>query len=172
MPRDGGGISRMGNKHKKPSKFDIHRKLKQPKQPEAAEEEGDGGQRQWAFEESIVRGIRRCEGDWQEALEGLIRVEVLNEYTDVPEMYEIISKMPDGDEILKDLGELEAVEQHGMPLCMNPRAVNPKIILPPSPKRPPPPQPLPTRPRKRGTFKADVEAGIIPPPRGMRRDAC
>ena len=41
MPRDGGGISRMGNKHKKPSKFDIHRKLKQPKQPEAAEEEGD-----------------------------------------------------------------------------------------------------------------------------------
>ena len=87
-------------------------------------------------------------------------------------MYEIISKMPDGDEILKDLGELEAVEQHGMPRCMNPRAVNPKIVLPPSPKRPPRPLPLPTRPRKRGAFKADVEAGIIPPPRGMRRDAC
>ena len=79
---------------------------------------------------------------------------------------------PDGDEILKDLGELEAVEQHGLPLCMNPRALKPKIIIPPSPKRPPPPQPLPTRPRKRGAFKADVEAGIIPPPRGMRRDAC
>ena len=120
----------------------------------------------------FVRGIRRCEGDWQEALEGLIRVEVLNEFTDVPEMYEIISKMPDGDEILKDLGELEAVEQHGLPICMNPRALKPKIIIPPSPKRPPPPQPLPTRPRKRGTFKADVEAGIIPPPRRMRRDAC
>ena len=102
----------------------------------------------------------------------LQNAEVLNEYTDVPEMYEMISNMPDGDEILKDLGELEAVEQHGMPRCMNPRAVNPKIIIPPSPKRPPPPQPLPTRPRKRGTFKADVEAGIIPPPRGMRPDAC
>ena len=97
MGRKQGGIGRPGNKHKKPSKFDIHRKLKPPKQPEAAEEEGDGGQRPWAFEESIVRCIRRCEGDWQEAFEGLIRVEVLNEYTDVPEMYEIISKMPDGN---------------------------------------------------------------------------
>ena len=162
----------MGNKHKKPSKFDIHRKLKQPKQPEAAEEEGDDGQRPWAFEESVVRCLRRCEADWQEALELLQNAEVLNEYTDVPEMYEMISNMPDGDEILKDLGELEAVEQHGMPVCMNPRAVNPKIVLPPSPKRPPRPLPLPTRPRKRGAFKADVEAGIISPPRGMRPDAC
>ena len=139
MPRDGGGISRMGNKHKKPSKFDIHRKLKQPKQPEAAEEEGDGGQRQWAFEESIVRGIRRCEGDWQEALEGLIRVEVLNEFTDVPEMYEIISSLPDGAEILADLGELEAHKQDGMPLCFNTRAVHPVVKIPPSPQ--------PSRPR-------------------------
>ena len=48
-------------------------------------------QRPWAFEESVVRCLRRCEADWQEALELLQNAEVLNEYTDVPEMYEIIS---------------------------------------------------------------------------------
>ena len=123
MPRDGGGISRMGNKHKKPSKFDIHRKLKQPKQPEAAEEEGDGGQRQWAFEESIVRGIRRCEGDWQEALEGLIRVEVLNEFTDVPEMYEIIledagrGRDPQGPRRAGGGGAARHASMHESPRC-------------------------------------------------------
>ena len=67
MPRDGGGISRMGNKHKKPSKFDIHRKLKQPKQPEAAEEGSDGGSERldagWRFEWSVAR----CAAEYQDA---------------------------------------------------------------------------------------------------------
>ena len=169
MARDKGGISRMGNKYRKPAKYDIHRKLKQLKQPGAAKEDGDGGKRPWQFEETIVRGIVRCAGNWEKALEELQRRGELDEFSGVPDMHEIISTMPKGDEILKDLGELEAVKQYGMPRCMNPRAMNPVVHIPASPQPPKPALPFHQRPRKRGAFKADVEAGIIPPPRWMRK---
>ena len=113
-----------------------------------------------------------CEGDWRKACGELQRRGVLDEYSGVPEMHEIISSMPDGAEILADLGELEAHKQDGMPLCFNTRAVHPVVKIPPSPQPPRPPRAPDVRPRKRGAFRADVEAGIIPPPRGMRPDAC
>ena len=121
---------------------------------------------------AVARCVARCEGDWRRALLELQQRGIVNELTDVPEMHDIISQMPSGNEILIDLGELEAVMQYGMPACMIPRAMNPRIIIPPSPKPPCPPRASYVRPRKRGAFKADVEAGIIPPPRGMRPDAC
>ena len=73
---------------------------------------------------------------------------------------------------LEDLGELEADEQRSMPVEHNARARKPLEQLPPSPQPPRPPHAPHVRPRKRGAFMADVEAGIISPPRGMRPDAC
>ena len=125
-----------------------------------------------SFERSEARCVARCEGDWQKACGELQRRGVLDEYSGVPEMHEIISSLPEGHEILVDLGELEAVEQFGMPVELNARARKPLVQLPPSPQPPRPPRAPHVRPRKRGAFMADVEAGIIPPPRGMRPDAC
>ena len=174
MPKDKGGIGRTGNKHRKPQLYDKHRKLKQPKQPQRPDVQdaaGDGVERPWQFELAIVRGIRRCDGDWQRALLELQQRDIVNELTDVPELYEIVSNMPNGHEILKDLGELEAHAQDGMPLCLCPRAVNPLVHIPPSPnppKRSKRALPFHQRPRKRGGLMRDVEAGIIPLPRPMR----
>ena len=168
MPKDRGGIGRTGNKHRKRRLFDIHRKLKQPEQPDAQPAVGGGGNRPWLFEEAVARCIWRCKGDWSKALLELQQRGIVNELTDVPELYEIISNMPNGHEILVDLGELEAVMQFGMPVGMNPRAMKPKIVLPPSPKPPRPPRASYVRPRKRGALMRDVEAGIIPLPRPMR----
>ena len=110
----------------------------------------------------------RCNGDRRKAQLELQQRGMVNELTDEPEMYELL----EGHEILEDLGELEADEQRSMPVEHNARARKPLEQLPPSPQPPRPPHAPHVRPRKRGAFMADVEAGIIPPPRGMRPDAC
>ena len=121
-----------------------------------------------AIENSEACGVARCDGDRRKAQLELQQRGMVNELTDEPEMYELL----EGHECLENLGELEAFTQFGLPASMNPRAMQPKVVLPPSPQPPRPPRAPHVRPRKRGAFMADVEAGIIPPPRGMRPDAC
>ena len=148
----------------------AHRR--RPPEEAAARDEGSGCERLDA-ERSIERSEARCEarseGDWQKACGEQQRRGELDENSGEPEMHEINSSL----KILVDLGELEAVEQFSMPVELNARARKPLVQLPPSPQPPRPPRAPDVRPRKRGgAFRADVEAGIIPPPRGMRPDAC
>ena len=64
---------------------------------------------------SVARYVARCDGDWRKALLELQQRGIVNELTNVPEMHEIISSLPEGHEILDlvdlglALGELEAL---------------------------------------------------------------